>query len=98
MITCPAATEPDFTEFVTHVEGVAQELYPDKDWSQDSSGFDFMENILLEEVYSTAYERAPHKFENINWINDAYGMPLWVRPGVQWTADSLDDDYDDDSW
>ena len=72
------------------VEAVGRELYPDA--KPESI---FVEFVRSEEIYATAFERDPDAFEGVQWVNNEDGMPVWVRPGVEWQTDLEDDeDYD----
>lgn len=76
--------------FKAIVEAVGRELYPDA----KPENF-FVDFERLEEIYATAYERDPEAFDGVQWVNNEEGMPLWVRPGVEWQTDLDDeDDYD----
>lgn len=43
-------------------------------------------------VFESLFEDQPELFKDYQWINSEQGMPLWVRPGVEWTLDDEDDD------
>jgi hypothetical protein len=70
-----------YAGFISLVEGVAEELYPGASKVAD-------ENPLaldcLSHIYDTAFERNPDAFKGIQSIDSEYGLPAWVRPGVEW--------------
>lgn len=77
-----------FAPFLNLVEAVAEELYTKAEWQEaiDNDGPLQMTHLeMLSEVYDKAFERDPEAFGNIQWINSEYGMPAWVRPGVEWS-------------
>lgn len=82
------------------IELVSAELFPKEQWDKFTAQYEQigLSNDLYEmrwEVLATVFERDPELFEGINWINDDNGMPLWVRPGVNWIPDfELEDDDD----
>ena len=83
--------ERKYAGFIQLVEGVAQELYTQDEWSkasEDDSGLNIEHLDMLSTVYSTAFQRDPDSFKGIQWINSDYGIPAWVRPGVEWEHDS----------
>jgi hypothetical protein len=76
-----------YAGFIGLVEGVAAELYTKDQWEDaidNGSPLNLEHYEMLQEVYETAYERDPSAFKGIQWINSDYGMPAWVRPGVEW--------------
>lgn len=80
--------EQRYAGFLSLVEAVAAELYSQDEWkqaSEDDKGLQLDHYNMLSEVYTTAFERDPSVFKGIQWINSEYGMPAWVRPGVEWT-------------
>ena len=83
------STQKKYAGFVSIVETIASELYSKKQWEdvtadESNHGLNMEHLSMLEEVYSTAYTRNPDVFNGIQWINSDYGMPAWVRPGVEW--------------
>lgn len=89
------------TEFAEVVQTTALELFPEPEWVAAKNQFEEI-GINTEyydmrcTVFETAYDRYPHLFERYQWINDENGMPLWVRPGVDWVPDyELEDNYDE---
>ena len=47
------------------------------------------------EVLEALFEKEPELFSDYRWINDESGMPLWVRPGVDWIPQhEIDGDYE----
>jgi hypothetical protein len=78
-----------YAGFIDLVEGIAAELYTQSQWEdaiENGSPLNLEHYEMLQEVYDTAYERDPDAFKGIQWINSDYGMPAWVRPGVEWQA------------
>jgi hypothetical protein len=81
-----------------YVEKRSAELYPKEVWDPLEKQYEDI-GLCTElydlrcEVIETCFEEKPELFEGIQWINDANGMPLWVKPGVEWRLD--DDDYTD---
>jgi len=82
------------------IELVSAELYSKSEWAPHLEQFDKI-GLSIDlydmrlEVIAEVYERFPELFEDIEYLNDENGMPLWVRPGVTWTPD-LDTTEDDD--
>jgi hypothetical protein len=82
--------QPDYSDFQQFAESVGLELFSKEQWDNahaHSNSISFLNleaNEMLETVYSTAYERRPELFESIQWINDEAGLPIWVKPGVEW--------------
>lgn len=68
-----------------------QEWEDARDLDSLLGGIDF--NEMLSNVFNKAYEQKPELFAGAQWINNEYGYPLWVRPGVDWVPD--DDEEDD---
>lgn len=79
--------ERKYAGFIQLVENVAAELYSQDEW-EEASNSDSPLNVdhlsMLSSVYATAYGRDPEAFNGIQWINSDYGIPAWVRPGVEW--------------
>jgi hypothetical protein len=76
-----------YADFISLVETVASDLYSKDEWEaaeQNGSPLNLEHYEMLQEVYDTAYGRDPDAFKGIQWINSDYGMPAWVRPGVEW--------------
>jgi hypothetical protein len=84
--------QPDLSEFQDFAQQVGLELYSKDQWdavtdNSDSIPFLNLEaNEMYENVYSTAYQRRPELFDSIRWINDEAGLPIWVKPGVEWES------------
>jgi long-subunit fatty acid transport protein len=79
------------------IDSISMELFTKEQW-EDARGTDYFLgtydfNDMLSQVMGLAFERSPNTFNGVQWINDDYGFPLWVRPGVEWSAD--DDDEED---
>jgi hypothetical protein len=85
----------DFSELGDFIISVGRELCPGYD-PDNASSTEYFQQC---EIYSTAYDRRPELFNKLQWINNDDGMPLWVRPGVEWKPEydlSYDDDDDED--
>jgi len=73
-------------------------LYPKEEWDKQNAiyeerGINFELNCMLEEALDKTFEVSPELFEGANWFNDDNGLPLWIRPGVEWVPDNeLEDD------
>lgn len=75
-----------YKDFVSLVESVSTELYPD--WKRNETDSNFSNDLdVLSDVYETAFKREPQAFKGIMWINTEEGLPAWVRPGVEWSSD-----------
>jgi hypothetical protein len=78
----------------------ALKLYSEDEWQKQDAiyqerGINFELNCMLEETLSDLFGSNPDLFQGSNWLNDDNGLPLWVRPGVEWVPDNeLDDDED----
>lgn len=84
---------PQLAQFI---EQKSAELYPKEVWEplyakHESIGLCTELYDLRCEVMEACFEERPELFEGIKWVNDDNGMPLWVRPGVEWSVD--DDNY-----
>jgi hypothetical protein len=86
-------------ELEAAIERLAANLYTPDEWQQHISQYEDiglstelydMRCHVLEELY----ELDPSLFDDINWMNDDNGMPLWVRPGVTWIPSFELDDND----
>jgi hypothetical protein len=89
MATKQQRAQEKYADFINLVEGVAAELYTKKEWlaaEEKGSPLHLEHFSMLEEVYSLAFERNPDAFKTIQWIDSEYGLPAWVRPGVEWQA------------
>ena len=83
----------DFSQLNSFLISVSKELFPD----HDPNGETALDYFLQCDVYGEAYDRRPELFDKLLWINDEDGMPLWVRPGVDWIPDhELDDDEEEE--
>lgn len=95
------------TATLTHEEAFSQaidrkslELYPKSNWetsrkNYDSLGLDIEYYDMQCATFDALYEEDPALFDGFQWINSEDGMPLWVRPGIDWIPDhELEDDYD----
>jgi hypothetical protein len=84
-------------ELVEYIEKRSAELYSKERWEplqkqHNDIGLCTELYDLRCDVVETCFTERPELFEGIQWINDENGMPLWVKPGVEWT---IEDDYDD---
>lgn len=87
MTTKTRRKQKQYSGFVNLVEAVAAELYTEAEWKEaieNDSPLGFEHFDMLTEVYELAFRREPEAFDSIQWINTEYGMPAWVRPGVEW--------------
>jgi hypothetical protein len=67
------------------IERIAAEMYSDEEWQKaEQAGIGMTYNFMLSDVYAAAYEKDPDSFEGVNWVNSEDGLPVWVRPGVNW--------------
>ena len=79
---------------------MSSRLYSKEAWDQrrekyDKVGIDFELYDMKCEVFNRLFDETPDYFNEYQWINDEDGMPLWVRPGVNWVPQhELDDEYD----
>ena len=86
--------EEQLTRLKELLEAKSLELYPDALNQQYSL---FEEQEMLQEIYDSVYEENPEVFDGIQWLDSDLGLPVWVRPGVEWIpAHELEDDDDDD--
>jgi|TARA_R110002012_G_scaffold201511_1_gene370446 hypothetical protein len=85
------------TSFTDAIERKSQELFSAEEWAQrkasyEKVGIDIIYYDMQSETYNALYDENPSLFEGFQWINSEDGMPLWVRPGVNWVPDY---EYDD---
>jgi hypothetical protein len=70
------------------IERTATNMYSDEEWRQAEkeaeTNIGMTYNFMLSDVYAAAYEEDPTSFEGVNWVNSEDGLPVWVRPGVDW--------------
>ena len=85
-------------QFAKELDRVSLELYSQDDWETSRSNYETigidieyydMQCHALDELFTTK----PDLFEGYQWINSEDGMPLWVRPGVDWRPEY---EYEDD--
>ena len=82
------------------IEQVSAELFTKDEWQAHLSRY---EDIGLSidlyemrvEVLAEVFERSPDLFNDMAYMNNENGMPLWVRPGVTWTPEQDPDEEDD---
>lgn len=85
-------------ELQKYLQRRAEEMFPPETWKpleeqEEKIGLCTELYDMRCEVFETCFEEKPELFEGLRWINDDNGMPLWVKPGVEWT---IEDDNDDD--
>ena len=90
--------DTDLSSLVSYIDKLSLELYNEKEW-ESARGLDSLlgmvdANLMMEEVIDTAFQRSPELFNNVRWFNDENGMPIWVRPGIEWEIENLDPDND----
>lgn len=77
-----------YQAFVSHIESVAADLYSKDEWDEARKDTGSLGMELLDmqtNVYDKAFETKPETFNGIQWINSDFGIPAWVRPGVEWS-------------
>ena len=85
--------------FAKALDKVSSELFDKETWEErrnkfEDVGIDILYYDMQCAVFEKLYEQKPNLFTNYQWINDETGMPLWVRPGVDWVPQQdLDDEY-----
>lgn len=81
-------TQKKYQSFVSHIETVAADLYSKNEWdaAREEGGLQMTLLDMQSTVYDKAFETKPETFNGIQWINSDYGVPAWVRPGVEWSA------------
>ena len=88
-------------KFAKEIDKLSLSLYDKETWTErretyNKVGIDIPYYDMQCEVFDTLFSQQPDLFVNYQWINDETGMPLWVRPGVEWVPQhELDDDDDD---
>jgi len=77
----------------------AKALYTEHEWTVAQRAYECL-GISIEyyemqcEVFDALYEDKPELFTEYQWINADDGMPLWVRPGVEWIPEHFyEEDY-----
>ena len=87
-------------KFGAAIASMADRLYDETVWTKrkenyEAVGIDCKLYQMQCEVFEKLYNEQPDYFTGYQWINSDDGMPLWVRPGVEWlTQDELEDEYD----
>ena len=89
-------TETDLQMAVQLIDKLSEELYSKDEW-ESARGLDSLlgmldANLMMEEVIDKAFNKKPELFDNIRWINDENGCPIWVRPDVEWEMEDFDND------
>jgi hypothetical protein len=87
-----------YDQLVKAIDERSAEIYTNEEWTevhdiQEQTGLSFELNVMRSHVLDVLFEEKPYLFQGIRWMNDDSGMPLWVRPGVEW---QLDTDYEED--
>lgn len=94
-MTCThTKTETNVTELADFVDDLSLKVYPKEQWESvmelDNFAGQLELNDMQTEVLDTAFKERPDLFENMQWINTEEGLPLWVRPGVDWSPETFD--------
>ena len=93
-------THTKYDPLSTLIDTISLELFTKDQWDYargtDSYLGTYTFNDMLSQVMGLAFERSPDTFGGVQWINDDFGIPLWVRPGVEWSPDDDDEDEDFD--
>lgn len=80
--------------FANYIDNLSLEVFSKEDWDEAAKLEGFAKHHALydmqTEVLETAYFKKPELFENMQWINTEEGLPLWVRPGVEWSPETFD--------
>lgn len=80
-------------EFSNYVDNLSFEVFPKEEWDEVMKLEGFAGHHALydmqTEVLETAFYKRPDLFENMQWINTEEGLPLWVRPGVDWSPETF---------
>lgn len=78
-------------EFREHIQAVALKLFNENEVNPPGDNASLLSMLEFdsrqEEVFDQAYLEKPELFKGIDWINSELGLPLWVRPGVEWVID-----------
>jgi hypothetical protein len=87
-----------YDQLVKAIDERSAEIYTKEQWTeahdiQEQTGLNFDLNEMCNHVLGVLFEEKPYLFQGIRWMNDDSGMPIWVRPGVEW---QLDTDYEED--
>lgn len=83
-----ATKAQNYTGLVHLIERTSDRLYSKDEWkeadkeTETNVGFKYYD--MLSSVYDTAFAEDPSAFEGVYWINSDDGLPVWVRPGVNW--------------
>ena len=93
----PSTINP--TALADAIDAHATQLFPQDEWDKQNAihaqrGINFELNCMMEDVITDVFNSKPELFEGAEWINDCSGLPLWVRPGVEWIPDHEIEDYD----
>lgn len=93
------STTLEKTELAEFLDQLKLEMFPAEDWEKYKDRYETV-GICTEyyemqcSVFEEAFERKPELFDGIRWVDTEDGMPLWVRPGENWTSELLTkDDY-----
>ena len=85
---------PIVDEYSDYVDNLSHKVFPKEQWEEVKQLEGFAKHHALydmqTEVLETAFYKRPDLFENMQWINTEEGLPLWVRPGVDWSPETFD--------
>ena len=84
-------------QFAKELDRKSLELFTPDQWTTSRSnyeqiGIDIEYYDMQCAAFDALFEEKPQLFEDYQWINSEDGMPLWVRPGVDWKPDYLEED------
>lgn len=86
--------------FAHELDERSKKLFTEHEWNVAQLAYESI-GISLEyyemqcAVFDDLYEDKPDLFTNYQWINAEDGMPLWVRPGVEWIPEHMyEEDYE----
>lgn len=85
-------------EFAQELDRKSLELYSKEEWETSRSNYETI-GIDIEyydmqcHAFESLFAEKPDLFDNYQWINSEDGMPLWVRPGVDWIPEHEEDDH-----
>ena len=87
MATITKSQQKQFSEML---DKVSLELYSKDAWKVEQDNYDKLGlmspefDMMLTHTHDILFERHPHLFDGMSFIESECGMPLWVRPGVEW--------------
>ena len=79
--------------FSKAVDDKATELFTRQEWTNrrkayEKTGLDNTFCDMQRHTLDAVYNDDPTLFQDYQWINSDDGLPLWVRPGVEWVCDN----------